>query len=263
MSLVSSQKQLMVSPEQLSSFSLIIDQSHTRKLTLLKGTRKHNDSAIMSSYNRYLDQSRPQGLPGDDFTRLRQRDGIERHFGHGGAGDAAYEAPRSTYRDAGLSRDHRSRISEVRGATRAALGSSFDFTDDSYERSQSRRRDDAYARSRGWLDDEPRDSGTIPTKYLDEFNKLWYEDDQANDAQQYQADYTREAPWRDHESMGRYKSSAERSCTPQPRTSTASSRADSGYGGSDTSSQTLKSKFSWDDDESPRRHKRLGRFLGA
>jgi hypothetical protein len=228
----------------------------------------------MSRYNRYLDQTHPNGLPGDDFTRLCQQDRLNTHFQHRGNQDAALpEPPRSAYRDAGISQSQRSRISEVRGATRAALGSSFDFIDDSYER--SRRRDDDYHRSRGWLDKEPR-RDPIPQKYQDEFNKLWHEDDMANDADRYRDDYTspKNAPWREHVMLDRNGRMVGPDFSRPPIISSAPRRVDSvidscGFRRPASpprqASPVLVSKFSFESladsvEEAPPRRRYFGRF---
>jgi hypothetical protein len=226
----------------------------------------------MSAYNRYNDQSRSHGLPGDEYSRLRKRDCLNTHFEHRGNRDAPYpELTRSAYRDAGLFRESRVRVSETRNATRAALGGSFDFTDDGYER--SRRREDDYQRSRGWIDDAPR-RAPIPQKYQDEFNRLWNEDDEANDAYQYRSDSSRDAPWREHVALECNRLDVSRLPTRRPETSYATSRNDSGYGSSGSRrlstpprvrSPELVSRFSFGSvsdsyKEPPRRRRHLGLF---
>lgn len=226
----------------------------------------------MSAYNRYNDQSRSHGLPGDEYSRLYKRDRLNTHYEHRGNRDAPFLEPtRSAYRDAGLSLESRVRVSETRNATRAALGSSFDFTDDGYER--SRRREDNYQRSRGWIDDEPR-RAPIPQKYQDEFNKLWNEDEEANGAYQYRSDSSSDAPWREHVVLERNRLDVSRLPTRRPEPSYATSRNDSGYGSSGSRcpitpprkrSPELVSRFSIESvadsyKEPPRRRKYLGLF---
>jgi hypothetical protein len=225
----------------------------------------------MSLYDRYVDQSRSHGLPGDEYTRLRLRDLLNTHFEHRENRNAACsKQSRSAYRDAGLLREERVHISEVRRATRAALGSGFDFMDNGYER--SRRCEDSSLRSWGWIDHEPhRDS--IPQKYQDEFNKLWHEDDEANDALQYRADRTRNAPWRDHVMLERSRLNVETLPTRRSGTSAGLCRVDSGYSGGNRRPITLTkkplpvltSKFSFESlaesyQERPHRHSYLSRF---
>lgn len=225
----------------------------------------------MSRYDRSnLDQRQSHGLPGEEYRSLRRaqdRDRLETHFEHCGNVKTSYAAPRSAYRDAGLSQSECYRVSEVRSATRATLGGSFEFDDEGYER--SRRRESEYQRSRGWNDDEPS-CELIPKKYLDEFNKKWHEDDEDNDANQYLADFAREAPWRKHILPEYNRVYVEPLHTRLPRTSAASSRADSGYASSDyrrslapPSQQPplTSSKFSFDDrEELLRRHRYANYF---
>jgi len=226
----------------------------------------------MPAYNRYNDQSRSHGLPGEEYSRLHTRDRLNTHFEHRGNKDAPYPEPtRSAYRDAGLSRESRVRVSETRSATRAALGSSFDFTDDGFER--SRRREDYYQRSRGWIDDAPR-CAPIPQKYQDEFNKLWNEDEEANGSYQYRSDSSSDAPWREHVALERKRLDVSRLPTRRPETSYAISRNDSGYGSSGSRrpiaqpkkrSPQLVSRFSIESvadnyKEPPRRRRYLGLF---
>lgn len=82
-------------------------------------------------------------------------------------------------------------ISEVRTATRRALGPSCyrseytEFTQPDY--------------GSHWNYEESQDSeDPIPQKYLDEFNRRWHEDDEDNDADQYMADIMPNARWRRH-----------------------------------------------------------------
>lgn len=209
------------------------------------------------------------GLPNDEFRTLRKRQDRERlniHFEHKGNRYGTVEFPYSAdredgYRRKGLPQGERVRVSEIRNATRAVLGASFDFGDDSYER--SRRRNDDYARSRGWKDDAPRGrTELIPHKYLDEFIKGWHEDVEDNDPDQYLADNTLwlDATWRRHEEI-RYPvgQTFPIDCTPRPRPHTAApKRADSGYGSErrrpiTPPPQSLPSKFSFDSPKEPSR----------
>jgi hypothetical protein len=138
------------------------------------------------------------GLPHDEYLSLRRaldREQVEKHFEHSG-GKPVTSYLRSTYRNAGLSQPERYRISEVGAATRVALGPSFDFEKDSFERSM--RRQGEYERSRGWADDGRSGVTPIPPKYRNEFNQKWHEDEEDLDADQYLADLRKDAPWRTH-----------------------------------------------------------------
>ncbi|KAF1917141.1 hypothetical protein BDU57DRAFT_548696 [Ampelomyces quisqualis] len=210
-------------------------------------------------------------LPSNEFRTLRRAQDHERlntHFEHRGNRHDKTTPPYSAFRAKGLSQDERVRVSETRKATRAALGASFDFDDDSYKR--SRRRDDDYARPRGWKEDAPC-SEAIPQRYIDDFNKRWHEDDEENDADRYLADHTPEARWRKHEPI-RYPvgypigypvivlSEYPRRSASRPRTSAAHVRVDSGYGGESwrlrsPPPQLISSKFSFDDCEKPSRRR--------
>jgi hypothetical protein len=189
----------------------------------------------MSRYDRpYLDQSRSHGLPGDEYRNLcrtQGRDRLETYFEHRGNVRTPYVAPYSAYREAGLSQGECFRVSEARSATRAALGGSFDFHDEGHKRSL--RREAEYQRSRGWIDDNGTRRHPIPKKYLNEFNRKWHEDDEDNDADQYLADHTREAPWRKHVLPENNRVYIDPLHTIRPRTSAAPSRTDSGYASSE------------------------------
>jgi hypothetical protein len=137
-------------------------------------------------------------LPSEEYRALclaQDRERLEKHFGHHGNCSNSVAAPCSAYRDARLSQHERSRISEIKSATRAALGPSFDFIDDTYKRLGQHKC--VYQSSGGWIDNPPCGSA-IPKKYLDEFNQRWHEDDENNDVDQYLADHIHRAPWRKH-----------------------------------------------------------------
>jgi hypothetical protein len=175
------------------------------------------------------------GLPANerhDLDRAQRRSDLAHHFDRQGDKSRAYKPSRTAYQDAGLSHDQRQKISDIRTATRAALGSSFDPFDEATH-IPSRRRDHNYGRSRGWTvdaaplassfvasdetihrpsrrfdDDNVRSRGwtgdvapprtAIPSQYLKEFNQSWHEDDEDRDADQYLADHAPNAPWRNH-----------------------------------------------------------------
>jgi hypothetical protein len=208
---------------------------------------------------------RSSSLPDEEFRdlhRAQNRERLESHFEHRGGCSRSNEPLHSAYRDAGLSREERRGISEVRSATRAALGPSFDFDEDSY--GCSRRHMDDSQRSRGWTEEAPS-GGTIPKKYLDEYDQRWHEDDEDNDADQYIADCTLRASWRKHERMDRYPVYVEPSDTRRP-TAVAPRSVDRGQDSSHgdferpVSRPQLTSSFSFDNYEEPQRERRrLGR----
>jgi hypothetical protein len=189
-------------------------------------------------------------LPSEEYRtlcRAQDRERLNKHFEHQGNRLKPAAAPYSAYRQAGLPQDERVRISEVKSATRAALGASFDLDDDSYGRLEEHEHE--YQRSRGWVDDTPPRSA-IPQKYLDEFNRLWHEDDEDNDADQYLADHSHGAPWRKHVPLEHYKLAAE-PIRNKSRTKPAPSRGDSGYGREPERPRLPPSKFSSESSERP------------
>ena len=106
--------------------------------------------------------------------------------------------PKTSYQAAGISRERQVEISEVGNATRLALGSSFNFTDEGYHRSQRSAAANATSTRRDTSAYERRDP--IPQRYIDEFNQKWAEDDRVYEHQR-EADYTYNADWRTHSGM--------------------------------------------------------------
>ncbi|KAI8934980.1 hypothetical protein NX059_008646 [Plenodomus lindquistii] len=140
-----------------------------------------SNNSSESSLHSHLNSITSPGLPSEEYRTLRRRQErarLESHF---------------THRD-------RVRISQVKNATRHALGSSFDFTDESYERSTAAtatpRRAVGKRRECGKYEDP------IPPRYIDEFNNMWADDDDVYDAEQVRADMSY-APWRVHARMPR------------------------------------------------------------
>ncbi|KAF2036222.1 hypothetical protein EK21DRAFT_83926 [Setomelanomma holmii] len=168
------------------------------------------------------------GLPGEEYRNLRRANDCERldaHFEHrGGSSSRVYQPSSSAYRDAGLSRDHRSNISEVRNATRAVLGSLYYFTDDAYGRSSRHYKD--YERSRGWTDEVPSHGGAIPKGYLDDFNQKWHKDYEDRNADRCLDEYSRNASWRRPARLGGMPTYGK---PVRPRTAAPSCRVDSAY----------------------------------
>lgn len=174
-----------------------------------------------------------------NFRCDQNRTKLERHLDHRGNSGRSHPAPHSHFRDAGLSQGERHHISQVQNATRAALGPSFDFDEESRHRSQIHA--NTYQRSRGWMDSTDYKVNDVPQKYIDEFNQKWHEDDEDNDADQFLADYAKEAIWRDHapinysipvaefSSYGVPSSNSSRSKTRTRATKNPMKRMDSGY----------------------------------
>lgn len=133
------------------------------------------------------------GLPANEMRgldRAQRRSDLEHHFNHSGDASRAYKPSRTVYQDAELSRDQRHKISEIRTATRATLGPSFDPFDET-----------THTSSRGWTGDVALPHTAIPSQYIKKFNQRWYEDDRRHNAHQCQADQVFNAPWRNHEQM--------------------------------------------------------------
>jgi hypothetical protein len=180
------------------------------------------------------------GLPDEeyrDLCRAQDRERLASHTGQRGGNSRGYEPRRTAFQDAGLPRQQRHGISKVRAATRAALGGEFNFDDESY--GCPRRHTNDYERPRGWGAEASQ--GAIPQRYLDEYDQRSHEYDEDHDADQFVADFTSHAPWRQHEPMDRYTPYVER---PHARshTAVAPSRFDSAYGGSNRGSDFGRSR---------------------
>ncbi|EFQ95585.1 hypothetical protein PTT_05979 [Pyrenophora teres f. teres 0-1] len=144
----------------------------------------------------YPISSKSRGLPGDEYRTLKkaqEKAELNEHFAQPSLPTRTIS--KSAYQQLDLSKDRRSQISEVKNATRRALGSSFDFTDEGYEHSQ---RASATSSRDSIGKYEIRDS---PQRYIDEFNKKWVEDDLKHEATQYAADRDGSGSWRAHEIM--------------------------------------------------------------
>jgi hypothetical protein len=173
------------------------------------------------------------GLPDEEYRDLRRaqdRERLQSHFEGRRGNSQGYEPRRTDFQDAGLSQQRRHDISEVRVATRAALGGGFNFDEESYRR--PRRHTNEYQRSHGWVDEAPR--GAVPQRYTDEYNQRSHEYAEDHDTDQYVADFTSHAPWRQHQPMDRYPPYVERPHA-RPHTAVVPSRMDSAYGGSNRS----------------------------
>lgn len=170
------------------------------------------------------------------MRRDQNRNRLEKHLEHRGNVGHSYPAPHSHFRDRGLTQGERLHISQVKAATRAALGPSFDFNKDDDRYGRSNRHADTYQRSRGWIDDREYKVNDIPQNYIDEFNQKWHEYDEDNDADQLVADYAKEAKWRKHEPIHysipdlKYASYEVPSSKKKPRAmASPMKRTDSGY----------------------------------
>ena len=198
------------------------------------------------------------------MQKRQNRDRIDAHFSpsshHSSYSPASY---RTSYQERGLDPEHRLRISEVRNATHQALGAGFEFTDESYDDMQRVAESGRGTTGTGTYKDDP-----IPQHYIDEFNKMMYEDDLENDRDQYTADCTPEAPWRAHWSMyNDIKPLARREtpplqCVPsvQLERHDSAMEEDASEPRPLTRRPQLVSKFSWDSsvDEKPRKRRFWG-----
>ncbi|KAF2847198.1 hypothetical protein T440DRAFT_540091 [Plenodomus tracheiphilus IPT5] len=157
----------------------------------------------------------PQGLPSDEYRTLRKRQDkhrLESHFAHntpkGNLPNANLTTPhhhhphQTAYQKANLPPSARLHISKLQNATRAALGPNFSFTHESYEvcrRNEESISQRAVEERRRGKSGNGRGGEPIPQRYIDEFNKMWAEDEDASDAEQARADRMVDARWRVHE----------------------------------------------------------------
>jgi hypothetical protein len=164
-------------------------------------------STQSSSHTLSSTSNEASSLPGDEFRRLHKRqqhEYLNAYFEQPHL-PPAYTSirPQTSYQTARSTRERRVEISELANATRHVLGSSFDFTDESYNRIQRSTAVERLvtARSRRNADRAERED-PIPQRYIDEFNKRWHEDDLVYERwHQYRADYTHSAEWRSHAGM--------------------------------------------------------------
>lgn len=142
------------------------------------------------------------GLPSDEYRILKKRQEIgrlEAHFADS-SNPPSCSIPYTPFQQVGIPQESRTLISETRNATRSALGASFDFTDDSYDRSQRTGAVDMLRLVE--LRRERRNrKPPIPQRYLDEFNRKWAYDEEMYEPSQSIADYAYDAPWRFHTPM--------------------------------------------------------------
>ncbi|RMZ74222.1 hypothetical protein GMOD_00003229 [Pyrenophora seminiperda CCB06] len=158
----------------------------------------------MSSPNYYPTSPTVRSLPDEEYRALRrsqQKAELNAYFAQPSLLPRS-SIPRTAYQEAELSQSRRSQISDVKDATRRALGSNFDFTDVGYERSSSSQRSSsATSPSRYSAATSSSYEEKIPQRYIDEFNEKWFEDDLKYGAKQYAADRDGSASWRTHEAM--------------------------------------------------------------
>jgi hypothetical protein len=178
-------------------------------LTTTKMPSTHRSSRSATSERlRSPASSESSSLPGDEYRRLQKRQQQARlntYFSQPHLPPSYTSVrPKTSYQARPhLTRERRSEISEVANATRNALGSSFDFTDESYNCSQRTAAVSTLHTARTRCDDvASKGEAPIPQRYIDEFNKRWHEDDLQYERQhQYKADYTPKAAWRSHAGM--------------------------------------------------------------
>lgn len=147
------------------------------------------------------------GLPDDEFRkfqRLQNRERLENYFLHRGSSINDHRA-QTSYQKIGLSQNDRCRISKVKHATRAALSSNFGYAVSSCDGSnQSDTVSDTVSTLRTVEHNEhvSKYERPIPQKYLDEYRKLLYDDDEKLDVSQYNPDCSFKVPWHLNERLG-------------------------------------------------------------
>jgi hypothetical protein len=200
-------------------------------------------------------------LPNDEYRYLvkrQDRSRLEAHFAQP-SHTSSYAMPRTAYQEqVNLGSSRRAQISGTAYATRAALGSGFDFTDEGFDHIQTA--SDLQSRSTSYYelgsDEEP-----IPARYIAEFNeKLRDAERRCSEHERCSDDYTAFTSRRTH--SGTY--SAARSSEPPKPTPPRGERHDSGfekrivYG----PTPTVQSKFNWsssDNDDEPLKRSFWGR----
>ena len=136
-----------------------------------------------------------RNLPGEEYRALKkaqEKAELNKHFAQPSL--PSRSVAKTAYQKVDLTRNRRSQISEVKDATRRALGASFDFTDSGYNHSQR-------SSATSSRDSVARYEEEIPQRYIDEFNEKWVEDDLKYAAEQYATDSDGSASWRTHQDM--------------------------------------------------------------
>jgi hypothetical protein len=150
------------------------------------------------------------GLPDDESRGLHRVQGrsfiearIDAHIERRTRGITQYQPslPRNPYQDAGLSQSSRYHISKVKFATRVALGLSFDFDDESYERLT--RQEDESITLRDCVEPDAHHRFQCRCDLSCEYDRLCRGHDANDYSDQCAADLTRSAPWRTHEPLDR------------------------------------------------------------
>ncbi|KAF2675966.1 hypothetical protein K458DRAFT_397446 [Lentithecium fluviatile CBS 122367] len=140
------------------------------------------------------------GLPSEQHAALVGRQKIEQLYERRGSEASTSTSTCTTsygsrFSHYNLSKEQRLRRSEVKSLTRQALGSSFTPEYDYHAGSYVGREPPAYGGQWDYYDG----GEAIPQKYINEFNRMWHEDDEDNDAERYVADMMPNAPWHQHE----------------------------------------------------------------
>jgi hypothetical protein len=193
-------------------------------------------------------------LPNDEhryLVKLQERSRLEAHFAQPSSPSRYLPPPRTAYQgNPNLSRERRAKISETANATRAALGPSFDFTDEGYDRIQAAAaNNDQYATSR--YRDEIRYADCVPSRRVQDLNKRYWDDDRKYRKEQYRK--------QNHNTHADRYADLKLLLHPEPAPQRRG-RYDSGTGESTVYGPTseLSSTFSWgsyDEDAPPKRRR--------
>lgn len=201
------------------------------------------------------------GLPGDQHAALVRRQKLEKFYQRRGSDLSARSdlssnsSRRSSVESSRLSPEQRLAKSEMRSATRQALGHSWHPSDGFSDSSSSA---GSYQSTYGSHWEYKDDGKPIPQEYIDQFNRRWHEDDEDNDADQFVADMQRDATWRKHQALrpmyipgGEFEAADHRVWStqgsqtlnkpPASRSKSNAARIDSAH------LSLLRSKFSWSD----------------
>jgi hypothetical protein len=190
-------------------------------------------------------------LPNDEYRYLvkrQDRSRLEAHFAQP-SHTSSHAMPRTAYQEQGnLGSSRRAQISGTAYATRAALGSGFDFTDEGFDHMQTV---DGLQSPSTWYYELGSDEEPIPARYIAEFNeKLRDAERRYSKHERRSDDSTAFTSRRTH--SGTY--SAARSSEPPKPTPPRRERHDSGVRKETVyePTPTVQSKFNWsssDNDE--------------
>lgn len=154
----------------------------------------HRSSFVSANSRKSDDSSKARGLPEEEYRALQkrqQRSQLETHFTE--QNRSISNLSKTAYQKALLPGYQRLHISQANYATYKALGESFDFTDDSFDRLQSPSVSMSIHLRHSYK--EP-----IPQRYIDEFNKKWHEDDMRYDKSRYNDDFSHRS-YREHPTL--------------------------------------------------------------